>query len=65
MFNEFVLDFARRHKEQPFFVYYTSVLTHGPHLETPNPNAAGQRWPAGFKSNLEYLDHLMGKLFEV
>ncbi len=64
MFNEFVLDFARRHKEQPFFVYYTSVLTHGPHLETPNPNAAGQRWPAGFKSNLEYLDHLMGKLFE-
>lgn len=64
MFNDFVLDFARRNKTKPFFVYYTSVLTHGPHLETPNPGAPGQRWPAGFKSNLEYLDYLMGKLFD-
>lgn len=64
MFNEFVLDFARRNKTNPFFVYYTSVLTHGPHLETPNPNNPGKRWPAGFKSNLEYLDHLMGKLLD-
>ncbi len=64
MFNEFVLDFAKRNKTKPFFVYYTSVLTHGPHLETPDPNNPGQRWPAGFKSNLEYLDHLMSKLFD-
>ncbi|MCC6509175.1 MAG: sulfatase-like hydrolase/transferase, partial [Pirellulaceae bacterium] len=63
LFNQFVIDFARRHKEQPFFVYYTSILTHGPHLETPDPQHPGQRWPAGFKSNLEYLDYLMGKLF--
>lgn len=63
MFNDFVLDFAKRNKTKPFFVYYTSVLTHGPHLETPDPNNPGQRWPAGFKSNLEYLDHLMGQLF--
>lgn len=64
MFNDFVLDFARRNKAKPFFVYYTSVLTHGPHLETPNPKELGQRWPAGFKSNLEYLDHLVGKLLD-
>lgn len=64
MFNDFVIDFAQRNKAKPFFVYYTSVLTHGPHLETPNPSQSGQRWPAGFKSNLEYLDHLMGKLLD-
>jgi arylsulfatase A len=63
LFNAFVFDFAHRHKDQPFFIYYTSVLTHGPHLETPDPTQPGKRWPAGFKSNLEYLDHLMGKLF--
>jgi arylsulfatase A len=63
LFNEFVLDFARRHKQQPFFVYYTSVLTHGPRVETPDPNNPGKFWPAGLKSNLEYLDYLMGKLF--
>ena len=63
LFNDFVIDFARRHKDGPFFVYYTSVLTHGPHVETPDPAKPGARWPAAFKSNLEYLDHLMGKLF--
>ncbi len=64
MFNDFVIDFAKRNKTKPFFVYYTSVLTHGPHLETPDANNPGQCWPAGFKSNLEYLDHLMGKLLD-
>lgn len=64
LFNEFVIDVARRHKSEPFFIYYTSVLTHGPHLETPDPANPGKRWPAGFKSNLEYLDHLMGRLFD-
>ncbi len=62
IFNQFVIDFAKRNREKPFFVYYTSVLTHGPHLETPDPNQPGKRWPEGFKSNLEYLDHLMGQL---
>lgn len=62
LFNEFVIDFANRHRTKPFFIYYTSVLTHGPHLETPDPANPGQRWPASFQSNVEYLDHLMGKL---
>lgn len=63
LFNDFVIDFARRHKGESFFIYYTAVQTHNPHLETPDPANSGKRWPAGFKSNLEYLDHLMGKLF--
>ncbi|MFO0867755.1 MAG: sulfatase-like hydrolase/transferase [Pirellulales bacterium] len=62
LFNEFVIDFARRHRSEPFFIYYTSVLTHGPHLETPDPEHPGQRWPAVFRSSVEYLDHLMGRL---
>lgn len=64
MLNQFVLDFARRNKSHPFFVYYTSLLTHGPHLETPDPQNSGKRWPAGFHSNVEYLDHLMGQLMD-
>ncbi len=63
LFNDFVIDFARRKKSGPFFIYYTSVLTHSPRVETPDPGTPGARWPAGLKSNLEYLDHLMGKLF--
>ncbi len=63
LFNDFVIDFAGRHRNQPFFVYYTSVLTHTPRVETPDPAKPGARWPAGLESNLEYLDHLVGKLF--
>ena len=62
LFNDFVIDFATRKRDQPFFIYYTSVLTHGPRVETPDPEHPGKRWPKGLKSNLEYLDHLMGKL---
>ncbi|MCA9059976.1 MAG: sulfatase-like hydrolase/transferase, partial [Planctomycetaceae bacterium] len=62
LFNEFTLDFARRHREQPFFVYYTSLLTHSPYLETPDSQHPGQRLKGTFQSNLEYLDHLMGQL---
>lgn len=64
MLSQFVLDFARRNKSAPFFVYYTSLLTHGPHLETPDPQHPGQRWPAGFHSSVEYLDHIMGQLLD-
>ena len=56
------MDFIRRHREGPFFVYHTSVLTHAPWTETPDPKQPGRRWPEGFQSNLEYLDHLMGRL---
>ena len=62
LFMDFIVDFVRRHKDKPFFVYHTSVLTHNPHEETPDPDHPGKRQPQGFKSNLEYLDHLMGQL---
>ncbi|MHB1177721.1 MAG: sulfatase-like hydrolase/transferase [Daejeonella sp.] len=63
LFNDFVIDFTHRHKNTPFFIYYTAVLTHQPRVETPDPTKPGARWPAGLKSNLEYMDYLMGKLF--
>jgi arylsulfatase A-like enzyme len=62
LFNAFAIDFIRQHKDKPFCFYYTMPLTHGPHEETPDPNHPGQRRPAGYKSNVEYLDFLMGKL---
>lgn len=62
LFVDFILDFARRHRDKQFFVYHTSVLTHAPFEQTPDPENPGQRRPEGFRSNLEYLDHLMGRL---
>jgi arylsulfatase A len=62
LFNQFVIDFIRRNKDKPFCAYYPSVLTHVPHVETPDPEHPGKRWPGSLKSNLEYLDYLVGKL---
>lgn len=64
LFNEFAMDFIRRHKDQPFCFYYTMPLTHGPHVETPDPSQPGRKREKGFRSNVEYLDYLMGKLVQ-
>jgi len=37
-------------------------LPHRPHVDTPDPNNPGKRIPGSLKSNLEYLDYLIGKL---
>jgi arylsulfatase A len=62
LFNQFAIDFIKRNKDKPFCAYYPSVLTHVPHVETPDPANPGKRLPGSLKSNLEYLDYLVGKL---
>ena len=62
LFNQFTIDFIKRNQDRPFLAYYPSVLTHRPHVDTPDPNNPGKRIPGSLKSNLEYLDYLIGKL---
>jgi arylsulfatase A len=62
LFNQFTMDFIQRHKNEPFCAYYPSVLTHRPHVENPDPNDPTKRIAGSLKSNLEYLDYLLGKL---
>ena len=33
--NDFLIDYIKRHKDDPFLVYYPMLLTHGPHTTTP------------------------------
>jgi len=72
--NDFVIDFVRRHKQEPFFVYYPTPLIHSPILKTPDsPATAAEKLKnkkdadnSGPKSlyadNVTYLDKLIGKL---
>jgi arylsulfatase A len=62
LFNRFIIDFMARHKNQPFVAYNPMPLTHGPHDPTPDPQHPGKRMPQGMKSNVEYMDHLVGEL---
>ncbi|MFA5189312.1 MAG: sulfatase-like hydrolase/transferase [Verrucomicrobiia bacterium] len=78
MFHEFVVDFIKRHRDEPFFVYYPTTLIHGPILATPDskegakskaegkPKSKGERKDKGenplYIDNIAYLDKLVGKL---
>jgi arylsulfatase A len=62
LFNQYTIDFIKRNKDKPFCAYYPSVLTHRPHVDTPDPSDPSKRIPGTLKSNVEYLDYLIGKL---
>jgi len=68
MFTDFVIDFATRHKEEPFFIYYPMALTHAPYYSTPATNPSEvekfRHSPAKFKENVEYMDHLVGRIVD-
>jgi arylsulfatase A len=69
--NEFAIDFITRHKDEPFFLYYPMILTHGPFPPTPDSpdykrNAKNDRDgndPAShFDDMVAYMDKLVGKV---
>ena len=68
VFNDFVIDFARRHKDRPFAVYYPMPLTHGPWVSTPittkSPADRQKKSPANFGANVQYMDLLVGRLLD-
>lgn len=67
--NDFAIDFVRRHKDRPFFLYYPMMLTHDPYQPTPDsatwdPKAKGEavnRRPEHFADMVVYMDKLIGR----
>jgi arylsulfatase A len=58
--QDFSLDFIRRHKEGPFFLYYAMHLVHVPTLHTPlSPAKDG---PERYQDNIAYMDKQVGEL---
>ena len=69
MFTDFLIDFARRNHEQPekpFFLYYSMALPHEPYYPTPDdhpgPHQKFKKDDANWRSNVEYMDKLVGRL---
>jgi len=62
LLHEFAVDFIRRHREGPFFLYYPMPLIHAPILRTPDsaPGVTDQK--RLYADNIAYLDKLVGKL---
>lgn len=71
--SDYALDFIQRNKGQPFFLYYTMMLTHAPFQATPDSPGYGKKGsgkdvvrPDGINQNfadmVAYTDKLTGKL---
>lgn len=61
VFADFIVDFMRRHRDEPFAVYFPMCLTHGPLTTTPTePDAAGKL--GRFRAMVRHADHLLGRL---
>jgi arylsulfatase A len=77
LWTDFINDFARRQSAEgkPFFAYYAANLVHTgwdthqqskdyvtvPELDD-NGNKTGRPGKSGYKANVEYLDHLVGRI---
>ena len=55
----FSLDFIRRHKDQPFFLYYSMHLVHGQILRTPD-SPDGAKGADFYDDNIAYMDKQVG-----
>ncbi|MBS11389.1 MAG: arylsulfatase A [Gemmatimonadetes bacterium] len=68
LYTGYLLDFASRHKDEPFFIYYPMALTHGPFMPTPDsPGWEEDRHRndvGNFKDMVEYMDKLIGYILD-
>jgi len=56
--HAFLVDFMQRHRDRPFFVYYSAVLAHWPVTRTPDSQDDSQL----VQDMVAYLDKQMGQL---
>ncbi|BDD12815.1 arylsulfatase (plasmid) [Fulvitalea axinellae] len=68
IFSDYVVDFIRRKKDKPFFVYYPMVLVHDPFVPTPDSkdwadkNKRFKDRPEYFADMMAYTDKIVGKI---
>ena len=61
LFNDFILDFIDRNRDEPFFVHYNPVLAHDPWTTTPDSLEA-ESPEEKFSGMMSYLDKMVGRV---
>ncbi len=62
IFCEYLIDYMRRHRDRPFFAYYSAILTHIPVVPTPHNKGENLTSREQFAGMVRYADHLIGRL---
>ncbi len=60
VFRDFIIDFIKDYKNEPFFIYYPMVLTHTPFVDTPDESADNDL--GKHKAMVKYADRITGKI---
>ena len=60
MFVDFLIDFMKKHKDEPMFLYYPMVLTHTPFVTTPDELDVETDLDK-HKAMVRYTDKVLGK----
>ena len=62
LLHEYVVDFIRRHRDQPFFIYYPMTMIHGGFKPTPDTAPGVSDRARLYTDTIVYMDKLIGKL---
>lgn len=62
VFKDFIIDFIKQPKQEPFFVYFPMVLTHTPFVNTPDEVADSKL--GKHKAMVRYADKITGQLVQ-
>ena len=62
IFADYAIDYMRRHRDEPFLLFYPAILTHIPVTTTPLSPDAGATPREKFAGMVRYADHLIGRL---
>lgn len=61
VFTDFLIDFMKKNRKDPMFLYYPMCITHTPFTSTPDePDVAGTY--NSHKAMVRYMDRMVGKL---
>jgi arylsulfatase A len=64
LYCNWLIEFMRENRKRPFLAYYPMCLTHKPWDPTPVVGSPGRKTEPGLKPNVEYMDHLVGRIAE-
>ena len=59
----YLIDFMKKHRDAPFFVYFPMILVHAPFVPTPDsPSLESKDRQRNFEDMVAYMDKMVGRL---
>lgn len=64
LYSDWLIGFMKKNRDRSFLAYYPMCLIHEPWDPTPDLRHSGRKTDGGMRNNIEYMDHVVGKLLK-